>query len=142
MPSTFESTFAEYAAPALVEMFAARDSNGDLLIANYYQPGLNAGAPPLQLADPIWSSIRFEDVPDISGGYVRRETRTCQVLRSVVDAAGVPGFEANALIDDPSGEPDAAWVVDEATTTWGEVFVVFGLVRIPLVRKNECRATI
>lgn len=144
MPSSFESAFAEYAAPALVELFGARDSNGDATAAKYYPPGQPPGAPPLELANPIWlPARRFEDVPDLnSGGYKRRETWSVQLLRSVVDEAGIGGFQAGARLDDPSGEPDAVWVVDEATTTWGEVFVVFGLVRIPLVRKQECRAAV
>ena len=57
-------------------------------------------------------------------------------------SAGILGFQANARIDDPSGDPDAAWVVDEVTTEWGNVFVTFGLSRTPLVRKHDSRAAV
>jgi hypothetical protein len=141
MFSDFDELFATFAAPALVEQFADRDSNGDLAKALYHSPKYPAAAAPKELVGPIWSEVRFEDVPDIEGGgYMRRETRTCQILRSELEAAHVAGFERGAWLDDPGGEAETAWMLEETTTVWGEVFVTFGLVRIPLVTKNELRS--
>ncbi len=140
MPSTFEAKFASFAAASLAEQFGDRDDAGALTTASYHSPAVSPDAAAYSLASPIWSSVRFEDVIDpVDGGLVRRETRTCHVLRSAVDAAGIEGFEMGAWIEDPDGDEDSAWELSEAATVWGEAFVTFGLVRMPLVRRGEQR---
>lgn len=139
MPSSFSNLFAGSAATAIVNQFGERDSIGDLAFALYHSPTLPAGSPAKQFAGPVWSEIRLEEVPYIDG-MVRRETRTCDVRLTETTAAGVLRFESDAWMEDPSGDPDAAWMVDEGTTLWGPVFVTFGLVREPLLNKNECRS--
>jgi hypothetical protein len=139
----FKQLARTHAAPSLMQQFGDRDGNGVLQSAKYHPPYAQPGSPAIELSGAIWSDVRFEDLPDIeSGGIMRREARTCRVMRSELDARGIDGFEFNAWVEDPSGDPDAGWTLEESTTVWGEVFVTLGLVRIPLVRKGEQRATV
>jgi len=140
MPSSFSNLFAGCAATALVNQFGERDSIGDLAFALYHSPTLPSGSPAKQFAGPVWTEIRFEEQPDFDGGMVRRELRTCVVRRSIVEEAGIAAFESDAWIEDPAGDPDSAWMLDEGTTEWGPVFVTFGVVRMPLLNRNECRS--
>jgi hypothetical protein len=142
MPSDFDALFADFAAPSIVEQFADRDDAGELAKARYHSPRFSIAAPPLELSGPIWSDTRYEDVPDAEqGGFMRRETRRVTVLRAELEAVGVEGFERDAWLEDPD-DPDregSGWPIDEANSAWGEVFVTFGLSRLPLVRRNELR---
>lgn len=132
---SFAEVFRSIAAPRLVEQFGPRDERGELQTLKYFDP-TRPDAEPF-----VWRGIRhpirFQDVVSdpMEGGLERREARTWDVLRSDVDRDGVSSIPAGAKLEDDDG----AWTVDQSTTVWGDSFIVIGLARKPLMRRDDRR---
>ena len=133
MSSEFVNRFRSV-APRFLEVFGARDANGDLGGLKYRLPSHPDGVEPYLLpgiASPVRSVVQF--TPD---GEARQETKTWQIERSKLDAIGVLHPQRNAGIEDGDG----AWNVNADECVWGEVFVVLALIRKPRTAGNELRS--
>ena len=124
MPSLHETLMQRCGAPVLTGALA----NG---VAVYHAPGSEKQFPE---RESIIAPVEIALVPS-EIGVEQRETRTVRVLRSLVDAAGIKGFQYGAAIS----VEGRRWLLDDQSTKWGETFVTFGLVGQPLVRKPELR---
>lgn len=99
----------------------------------YFPPSAVTGIP----VNAILSQQEFiEEINQSTGETILRERMQATVATAELSVAGVSYFQFDAQMQ--VGESER-WHIDPATTMWGNVNVVFSLVRKPLVRKQEGR---
>lgn len=135
--STFESMF-DRCTQLLMEQFAERDANGDFKQLRYFDPTRPAGSEPYQWPYII-SEATFQPVPDQAALEMSlKESLQLNVPTSELVAVGIERLQVDAVIEVNGTE----WNIDEATSEWSPELVTFGLLREPLITKNECRAAV
>lgn len=135
--STFAQMF-ERCTPLLMQQFGERDEFGDAKTLLYFDPTQPAGSPPHTLAY-IMSEITLQPVADGESMELSvKEAMQADVPTADMVSVGIERIQPNAIVSVDGQE----WSVDEATSEWSPEFVTLGLVREPLLRKNECRAAV
>jgi hypothetical protein len=122
------------AAVLILDQFGERGAEGEYLRLHYRDPSIGAAEPfkwPYLLG-----AQRFEPIYDeVTGETSVKELRTADVPTASVLADHVDGFNIHATFLVRGEE----WQLDEAESLWGDDFVTFGLIREPLLTKNELR---
>lgn len=135
MPSEFATFAAEFASPALLEQFADRDEHGEAAAIAYYPP---SPSNPIELP-AIIGQTRFEnDYDPDRDALQRRELIEVVVERSAMRAKGIDGYQKTARVE----VRGKAYILDEATSKYGEVFATLGLVATPLVELGGRRGSV
>jgi hypothetical protein len=134
MPSRLSDAF-DRAADVLNDSYSEANEFGDVIPLKYFDPRY-PNVPPHQWP-VVMGEIEHRPYQDIETGETGFQV-VCQaeVRTPTVVASGITGFQLDAIIE-WNGQQ---WSMDEAGSFWDSEFVIFGLIQIPLVSKNECRS--
>ncbi len=133
MPTRVSSAL-ERAADVLADSWSEANEYGDPIKLKYIDPRYPT-MPPYEWPAVVGEET-FQPVFDNATGDTSLQRHLLVDVRTpVVLASGVTALQPLALFE-WNGEQ---WSLDQATSEWTEEFVTFGLVRQPLVTKNELR---